>query len=191
LTTPTAEPWKLITAAQCGDREAFGALYGRYREVVFRYLMGRIPGDRATAEDLTSETFVRALRRLDSVSYHGRDPGAWFVTIARNLFLDYVKTSRYRTEITVGDMCDGLAEDPDNPETLVVNDIALGELRAQLDQAYWQLCPSFRRVVQLRFVDGLSVADTAEEMGLNQGATKAVQHRAVKRLRALLSNADW
>ena len=68
-------------------------------DVVFRYVLFRV-GDRELAEDVTSETFLRALRRIASVSYQGRDVGAWFVTIARNLVLDHVKSSRFRLEVT-------------------------------------------------------------------------------------------
>ena len=54
-------------AAQAGDPEAFGGLYDRYVGLVFRYAYHRL-GDRATAEDVTSETFLRALRRIGSLT---------------------------------------------------------------------------------------------------------------------------
>src|SRR4051812_12691547 len=73
--------WELVRRAQDGDAEGFGLLYDRYVDVVFRFLLHRL-GDRPTAEDFTSETFVRALRRIDSLSFQGRDVGAWLVTIA-------------------------------------------------------------------------------------------------------------
>ena len=69
------------------------ALYDSALPLVHGYLLSRC-GDRATAEDLTSETFVRALRRIDSLSAQGRDVGAWLVTIARNLALDHLKSGR-------------------------------------------------------------------------------------------------
>src|SRR6185312_1266836 len=60
-----------------GDPEAFGALYDRYVDLVYRYVYYRV-GTRALAEDLTSETFLRALRRITSFTWQGRDIGAWF-----------------------------------------------------------------------------------------------------------------
>ena len=78
--------WELVHRAQEGDAEAFGELYDHYVTMVHRYVYHRV-GDRATAEDFTSETFVRALRRIDSLSFQGRDVGAWLVTIARNIVL--------------------------------------------------------------------------------------------------------
>jgi RNA polymerase sigma factor (sigma-70 family) len=60
---------------------------------------------RELAEDVTSETFLRALRRI-TINYQGRDAGAWLVTIARNLVLDHVKSSRFRLEVTSPDIRD-------------------------------------------------------------------------------------
>ena len=60
--------WALVNAAQAGDMAAYGELFELYYDMVFRFVLFRT-GDRALAEDLTSETFVRALRRISSVSY--------------------------------------------------------------------------------------------------------------------------
>src|SRR6185312_13752829 len=81
----------LVDLAQRGDSEAFGMLYERYVDVVYRYV--RV-GSQQLAEDLTSETFLRALRRMDSFSWQGRDIAAWFITIARNLITDNAKSAR-------------------------------------------------------------------------------------------------
>ena len=93
------EIWELVTRAQAGDGEAFGQLYDRYVDTVYRFIYFRV-NDRALAEDFTSETFLRALRRIGTISYQGRDIGAWFVTIARNIVLDHMKSARHRLEYT-------------------------------------------------------------------------------------------
>src|SRR5687767_7373922 len=81
----------LVELAQRGDAEAFGMLYERYVDTVYRYVYVRV-GSQQVAEDLTSETFLRALRRMDSFSWQGRDIAAWFITIARNLITDNAKS---------------------------------------------------------------------------------------------------
>ena len=172
--------WELVRRAQDGDAEGFGELYDRYVDVVFRYLFHKA-GDRATAEDLTSETFVRALRRIDSLSYQGRDVGAWLVTIARNLLLDHVKSSRYRLEVPTADMRDADRATA-GPEETVLQRLADAELMAGVAR----LSADQRECLQLRFVQGLSVAETAAAMGKREGAVKALQHRAVRRLATLL-----
>lgn len=175
--------WALVRAAQGGDTDAFGRLYDRYVDPVFRYVLFRV-GDRGLAEDLTSETFVRAFRRITTVSYQGRDVGAWFVTIARNLVLDHVKSARHRLELTTADVVEppGRAATATGPE----HDVLAAATRDELLRCVQQLNPDQRECIVLRFLHGLSVAETARIMQRNDGAVKALQHRAVRRLAQLL-----
>jgi RNA polymerase sigma-70 factor (ECF subfamily) len=170
----------LVELARGGDAEAFGQLYDHYVTMVHRYAYHRV-GDRATAEDVTSETFVRALRRIDSLSFQGRDVGAWLVTIARNIIRDHVKSSRYRLEVTTADMRDA-DRATDGPEDAVVQHLT----NQQLLICVQQLNAEQQECIVLRFLHGLSVAETAAIMGKKDGAIKALQHRAVRRLAALL-----
>ncbi|MDT0274851.1 sigma-70 family RNA polymerase sigma factor [Blastococcus goldschmidtiae] len=172
--------WDWVRRTQEGDAEAFGQLYDHYVSLVYRYVYNRI-GDRPTAEDVTSETFVRALRRIDSLSFQGRDVGAWLVTIARNIVLDHVKSSRYRLEVATADMRDA-DRVTDGPEDAVVAHLTNRELLACVQQ----LGSEQQECIVLRFIHGLSVAETAEIMGKKDGAIKALQHRAVRRLAGLL-----
>jgi RNA polymerase sigma-70 factor (ECF subfamily) len=172
--------WALVRRAQGGDAEAFGELYDHYVTLVHRYAYHRV-GDRATAEDVTSETFVRALRRIDSLSFQGRDVGAWLVTIARNIIRDQVKSSRYRLEVTTADMRDA-DRVTDGPEDAVVQLLTNQQLLACVKQ----LGSEQQECIVLRFLHGLSVSETAQIMGKKDGAIKALQHRAVRRLAGLL-----
>ncbi|MGY1590370.1 sigma-70 family RNA polymerase sigma factor [Geodermatophilus sp. SYSU D00708] len=177
---PTVDVWALVRQAQDGDAEAFGRLYDHYVTVVYRYVLHRV-GNRALAEDFTSETFVRALRRIDSLSFQGRDVGAWLVTIARNIVLDHVKSSRFRLEVTTADMRDA-DRSTDGPEDAVVQQLTNEELLACIRR----LGGEQQECIALRFLQGLSVSETAAVMGKKEGAIKALQHRAVRRLAALL-----
>jgi RNA polymerase sigma-70 factor (ECF subfamily) len=172
--------WALVKASQNGDMVAFGELFDRYYDVVFRYVLFRM-GDRTLAEDITQETFVRALRRISSVSYQGRDIGAWFVTIARNLIFDHVKSSRYRLEQTTSEIIE-LSPSTNGPEQQVLD----GATNDELLRCVRKLNPDQQECIQLRFLQGLSVAETAQMMNRNEGAVKALQHRAVRRLAQLL-----
>lgn len=174
------DSWDLVRAAQGGEVDAFGRLYDRYVDLVFRYAYYRL-GDRSLAEDVTSETFLRALRGLASISYQGRDVGAWFVTIARNLVLDHLKSGRHRYETVIADFRD--ADRPtDGPEPAVLSALE----NAELLRCVRRLGAEQQECIVLRFLQGLSVSETAELMGKNEGAIKALQHRAIRRLAALL-----
>jgi len=172
--------WVLVRAAQAGDMNAFSDLFDRYYDVVFRYVLFRM-NDRTLAEDITQETFLRALRRITSVTYQGRDIGAWFVTIARNLIFDHVKSSRYRLESTTSDIVE-LSPSTHGPEQQVL-DMATNE---ELLRCVRKLNTDQQECISLRFLQGLSVAETAKIMDRNEGAVKALQHRAVRRLAQLL-----
>ena len=172
--------WALVHAAQDGDRSAFAQLYDKYVDVVFRYVLFRV-GDRELAEDVTSETFLRALRRIGTFTWQGRDFGAWLVTIARNLVADHFKSSRFRLEVTTGEMLDA-NEVERSPEDSVLESLS----NAALLDAVRRLNPQQQECVTLRFLQGLSVAETARVMGKNEGAIKTLQYRAVRTLARLL-----
>jgi RNA polymerase sigma-70 factor (TIGR02952 family) len=174
------ETWRLVRLAQEGDGEAFGQLYDRYVDTVFRFVYFRV-NDRTLAEDFTSETFLRALRRISTISYQGRDIGAWFITIARNIVLDHMKSARHRLEITTADTLEG------NDREQSTEDAVLGSLASeQLMAAVKKLGDEQRECVMLRFIQGFSVSETAAVMGKNDGAIKALQHRAVRKLAELV-----
>jgi RNA polymerase sigma-70 factor (ECF subfamily) len=176
------ETWRLVGLAQQGDGEAFGQLYDRYADTVFRFIYFRL-NDRGLAEDFTSETFLRALRRIGTISYQGRDIGAWFITIARNIVLDHLKSARHRLETTTADTIEG-KEYAQSTEAAVLDTLQ----SERLMQAVSQLGDEQRECVMLRFVHGMSVSETAAIMGKNDGAIKALQHRAVRKLADLVGS---
>lgn len=170
----------LVLRARDGDAEAFGSLYDHYVELVYRYVYYRV-GAHSLAEDITSETFLRALRRIGTFTWQGRDFGAWLVTIARNLVADHFKSSRFRLEVTTGEMLDA-NEVERSPEESVLETLS----NATLLEAVRRLNPQQQECVTLRFLQGLSVAETARIMQKNEGAIKTLQYRAVRTLARLL-----
>jgi RNA polymerase sigma-70 factor (ECF subfamily) len=176
---PTPEIVELIRRAQLGDQQAFGEVYDKYVDLVYRYIYYRV-GSPQVAEDLTSETFLRALRRIGSFTWQGRDVGAWFVTIARNLVADHYKSSRYRLEVTTADLPDAAGDGTAaaDPEVEVLQSLTSEVLL----RAVKELGAEQQECIVLRFLQGLSVAETAEVMGKNEGAIKALQYRAVRTL---------
>jgi RNA polymerase sigma-70 factor (ECF subfamily) len=180
----SAGGWDLVTRAQQGDRDAFGQLYQRYARSISRFLASRVT-DRGLTEDLTSETFLRAWRRINTVHNQGHDIGAWLTTIARNLVVDHVKSSRHRLDTTTANV-------PEHPTTA-----ALGPEQAviQRDTTEWlwrciaQLTPDQRECIRLRVFQDLSIAQTATVMGRTQAAVRALRHRAVAQLREAMTSA--
>lgn len=166
----------LVRLAQQGDAEAFGQLYDRYVDGVYRFCYHRVSSVQL-AEDLTSETFFRALRGIARFRWQGRDFGAWLTTIARNLVTDHYKSGRSRLE-TVSDKLPERDDHAPGPEDAAIATLTQDALAAALRQ----LPTEQRDCVVMRFLQGLSIVETAEVLGRTEGAVKQLQLRAVRNL---------
>ena len=170
----------LVELARTGDSEAFGLLYDHYHPQVYRFLYYRV-GSQTLAEDLTSDTFFRALRSMSSFRWQGKDFGAWLMTIARNLTTDHYKSGKNRLEVTTEDMSphDSPTEGPESAVMASLTNEALME-------ALKQLPVEQQECLVMRFLQGLSIAETAQTMGRSEGAIKQLQLRAVRNLAKLM-----
>jgi RNA polymerase sigma-70 factor (ECF subfamily) len=170
----------LVDLARRGDSEAFGLLYDHYNSSVYRFVYYRV-GSVALAEDLTSETFFRALRSMSSFKWQGKDFGAWLMTIARNLTADHYKAGRTRLEFATEDM--GAHDSAtDGPENAVLASLT----NEALLQALGELPAEQQECLIMRFLQGLSIAETAKVLGRSDGAVKQLQLRGVRNLAKLL-----
>ena len=170
----------LVELARNGDSEAFGQLYDHYHTSVYRFLYYRV-GSVQLAEDLTGETFFRALRSMSSFRWQGKDFGAWLMTIARNLTTDHFKAGRTRLEQTTEDMST-LDTTTEGPEGAVLASLTNEALLAALTE----LPTEQRECLVMRFLQGLSIAETAEILGRSAGAVKQLQLRGVRNLAKIL-----
>jgi RNA polymerase sigma-70 factor, ECF subfamily len=167
-----------VRLAQEGSAHAFALLYDRYVDQVFGFVYHRV-GHRQTAEDIVSDVFLRALRRIESFSWQGVDFGAWLITIARNRCHDHFKSARFRLDASVAEVFDSPVKDPEmDPENRAVR----GELAEQIHAALRELKDEQAEVLYLRFIQHLNVTETAAVMGKTDGAIKALQYRALKSL---------
>jgi RNA polymerase sigma-70 factor (ECF subfamily) len=171
----------LVELARNGDAEAFGMLFDHYHGSVYRFLFHRTRST-TLAEDLTSETFFRALRSMSNFRWQGKDFGAWLMTIARNLCTDHFKAGRTRLEMTTEDMAlhdDSTTEGPeDSVLTSLTNEVLL--------EALTELPAEQRDCLVMRFLQGMSISETAAVLGRSDGAVKQLQLRGVRNLAKLL-----
>src|SRR6266571_4104293 len=166
-----AEERLLVEAAQ-SDPSKFDALYELHFERVYGFIAGRVH-DRASAEDLTSEVFYKALANLKSYEWRGVPFAAWLLRIAANAVIDRSKRAS-REHSMPNDLAD----------PGVHLDIRAIEHRARLFRLVSQLPEIQQRVVHERFVDQRSIREIAERLGKSEGAIKQLQLRALERLRA-------
>lgn len=170
------DPDRALTArASAGDLQAFADLYAAHHTVVLRYAYYRLP-TLEQAEDIAADAWVRALRSIGTFAWNRGGFVAWMITITRNLIADLYKSSRYRLETPTGEMLDPGTEPS-------VEDLVLArQADAQIRAAVADLNEAQRACVQARFLDQLTIAETAERLGRADGAVKTLQCRAVRTL---------
>ncbi len=167
MSIPESDERALIEAAQA-DPARFVDLYDRHFHRVWAYVIRRT-GNHAEAEDVTSEVFRRALEHLPRFEWRGTPFIAWLLRIASNAL-----ATRWERQAR---------ETGDPPEAFIESDVAL-ERRAMLFQLVERLPEVQRVVIELRYVEGHSLSEVAQQLGKSEGAVKQLQHRALEHLRA-------
>jgi RNA polymerase sigma-70 factor (ECF subfamily) len=177
---PSKEADELVGRAIKGDADAFASLFRITLPSVYRYLYGRC-GDAALAEDLAQDSYVRAMRAIKT-SFKGGSSEflAWMIRIARNRFLDHVKSGRVRWEVVVDELPVTVATG--NPESEALASVEGDDLR----RALGRLTEEQQEIVLLRFFNGLQIAEVAGATGRTEGAVKALQFRALRALARIL-----
>ncbi len=158
------------------DRQAFGLLYDRYVDRVYRYCYRRLQ-TREAAEDATSQVFIRAMTAIAS-HRDGTSFPAWLFTIAERVVIDVWR--RQRPQVSIDDIPERMDHDP-TPEQAALD----SEDRAALRTLLHQLPDDQRRAIELRLAD-LTGPEVAQVMGRPSGAIKMLQFRAITTLRRLL-----
>jgi RNA polymerase sigma-70 factor, ECF subfamily len=159
----------LVQAAQ-KDSARFAELYENHFARVYAFVVRRVR-DRDVAEDLTSDVFHKALAALPNFDWRGIPFAVWLFRIAANVVTDQWK--RAGREV---------AEDP--PE-VASTDVSLEEIedRARLFRLVERLPADQRRVIGMRFAEGKSTREIAQELGRTEGAVKQLQFRGLETLR--------
>lgn len=178
------------------DPEAFGVLYERHAHAVFAFVLSKLR-ERAQAEDVTSQTFLQALRALPRYQERGVPIRSWLFRIAANLVTDLHRTPTVVQPLQVWQQGQSLvASARADAEGTGVEATAFDppDPRAEAEIAAWEGAEDFlrlivdltaeqRAVLQLRFAEGLSIAEVAQRMERSQGAVKMLLMRGLQQLR--------
>jgi RNA polymerase sigma-70 factor (ECF subfamily) len=172
----------LLRQAKFGDSEAFAQLYDTYVERVYRFIYFRVT-DEMTAEDLTSQVFLKAWQKLDRYQISKSPFVAWLYTIARNQVIDYYRTSKETVEL---DTVLHLADDRLMPDEEVQTSFDAEAIRHALDT----LTEDQQQVILLKFMGGMTTEEIAEELDKREGAVRALQMRGLQALAKCLEDKD-
>lgn len=169
---------RVLAGARQREPEALATLCTEWYPRVLRYMRYRVGAD--TAEDLTSEVFVRVVRGIGGQT--GSFP-AWLFRIAGNVVVDWLRRKQVRKQVQVSDdLLDGRAGGDDPAATVARHlDLAAAVERLTDDQ---------RELVTLKFIEGMDNAQIATIAGRSPEAVRVLQFRALKALRRLLTEEE-
>ena len=171
----TEQETGLVARAKEGDETAISQLYRQYAPGIYGYIAGRV-GDSATAQDLTSEVFLRALEGLPQFEYRGIPFSAWLYRIAHDRIADHFRRQGRRPTVPL--------EDELLPAQDGIVQVADDHLRVeQVGKAIERLSAEQHQVILLRFVAGFKLKEIAYVMDKSTAAVKMLQLRALTRLR--------
>lgn len=176
---------EIVRRAQDRDRAAVGELYELYGRKLYAYFSYNLGNQQHAAEDLTGEVFLKVLEKIDGYRFTGVPFTAWLYRIAHNHLVDYVRHRKREPAFSLEETPPSLEPCDSQEEELDLRLSSQG-----LKEALHQLTFEQRQVILLRFVQDLSIADTARIMGKGEDAVKKLQSRALKSLKRILSRED-
>lgn len=183
---PEHEDAHLIQKAKAGDANAFGELYERYAEQLFRFIYSQT-SNRLDAEDLSADVFLKAWRSLARYEERGFSFSAYLFRIARNLLIDSRRNKKPIDPISEDELMDFPDSMISDPSTVLAAKVQHKELVNILSQ----LREDYRTVLILRFLNDLSPEETSQVMGRSIGAVRVLQHRALTSLRKTFPSQNF
>jgi RNA polymerase sigma-70 factor, ECF subfamily len=180
---PAEAPTDLIDRART-NRSAFGAIYDLYVHRVYAFCMSQVR-NREMAEDLTAQTFERALRAIGRYEHRGAPLSSWLFRIAANLATDRGRQSGRLVLLGDAPIPEERLDRPGDPTP--EERVLQWERAATVRQHMSELPDDQQRALRLRFWEGYSVVEVGERLGRNENATKQLLHRAVTNLRARMN----
>jgi RNA polymerase sigma-70 factor (ECF subfamily) len=164
---------ELVQKARTGDQNSFGQLYELYVEAIYKFCFIKT-SDHTLAEDLTQTTFVKVLDNFSQ--FKNGSFKAWLFSIARNTVIDhYRKASTQKETIKV------IQDSPSKEnilQTLETKDDA-----DRLQYIITNLPSPYSEVLILRFINDLTIAETAQTLRKDEGWVRVTTHRALKMVR--------
>lgn len=178
-----------LVAGARADAAAFGELYDFYLPRIYGFIARRIE-DRAVAEDLTSVTFERALGAIRRDDFRNASFGGFLYRVAANAVIDHVR--RDRRTIPMGVRASDLDEDGDAARFEAIGDEAATRAfaaavdRDTLRRALLRVPDVHRRVIVLKYFDGLDPDELCAALGCSRQTLAVKVHRALRALRGVV-----
>ncbi len=170
----------LVSLAKKGDLDAFGQIYDHFIHRIFKFVRMKIQNQQE-AEDIVQETFVKAYKGLGVLKLENLNFSAWLYRIASNTINDHFRR-KYRTpDILAIDENFDLADQ----YSLEKEAVKLSDLEI-IKAAFQQLSPLYKQVLELRFLQDLSLDETAKIVNKSNLSVRLIQFRALKKVQLII-----
>ncbi|HKP51173.1 MAG TPA: sigma-70 family RNA polymerase sigma factor [Chloroflexia bacterium] len=169
------------TISVADRKQALQEVYDKYIEQIYKFVYFKV-GNREDAEDIVSQVFIKAARSLD-VAQEEQVMLGWLYQVSRTTITDhwrsYYKGPSSSLEAMEEESSLHLAADPIYVGN--ADEDATSDAPAKVQAILEMLPENYRRVLQCRFLQGCSLKETAEAMGITEGNAKVLQHRALQK----------
>jgi RNA polymerase sigma-70 factor (ECF subfamily) len=172
---------QLIKAAVGGDSSAFGSLYDHYQAMIYRFVVIKV-GSREEAEDITHQVFLSAWQKVRTYKHRGHPFSSWLYRIARNQVIDHYRAKK--GEVSIDKIDPELFATAERESDKLSQKFRLEDVR----KAIMVLKVDYQDVIIMRFVEDISLKETAAILKKSEGAIKLIQHRAIKELKKALGD---
>jgi RNA polymerase sigma-70 factor, ECF subfamily len=184
---------EVVLRARSGQETAYRELIRRYERPIFALLF-RMVRDRELAEDLSQETFVKALNAIESYRPEFKF-SSWIFKIANNAAIDHLRRRELDTLSLDGsphaetpEAIEATALQIGDRQETALEEVEARELGGEIETAISRLRPEYRSCILLRHVEGRAYEEIAEILGLPLGTVKTYIHRARNELRLSLAH---
>lgn len=180
------EEKELVRQAQ-EDSDAFAGLYDQYYPRIFGYVLRRT-ANLETAQDITSETFLKALKKLWQFQWRNVSFSSWLYKIATNEVNQYFRKAEYKKSVSLEELQEQGFEllsphDPENELIEAQEKLEQHQEFLEVQQKIVRLPVRYQEVITLRFFEKKQIKEIAEILGKREGTVKSLLHRAVEKLR--------
>jgi RNA polymerase sigma-70 factor (ECF subfamily) len=177
---------ELVEQVASGAPQALEVLYDRYSRVVMSFAF-RILGDRASAEELLQEVFLRAWRQAGNFSQSKGTFITWLLSITHNMAIDEIRKRNRRPKRANSDDPLLMLANMRDTELPVEDRAVLGSLRTEIGLALQELPAPQRTAIEMAYFEGLTQREIAEQVGEPLGTIKTRMRLGMRKLRDLLS----
>jgi RNA polymerase sigma-70 factor (ECF subfamily) len=176
----------LAKRAACGDNQAFGLIYEKYLDQIYRYVFYRVK-EKMVAEDLTEEIFLKVWKSIGTFSGKGHSLSTWLYRIAHNHTMDFFRAKRnWLVSTEKVSTCSEIISTIGDPEQIAQNKL----MQEEIMELVSTLPDQQKEIIILKFIEGLNNYEIEQITGRSQGSIRITQMRALSALQHKLKEKE-